>query len=241
MAQGGGEVWSRPTTRTPQLALSPLPPEDPRASVPLLALVSGAFEAMASTRYQHRTEVDPDRGSYRFDCVGLVSWALKQATPQAWASLRETMALSPGRIPSPPTMVRFFAGLARQPQPGSGRCLAASSSCGAGSFSMTAARIDATQQPRQRPCRDPRRHPRADRPRPVAGTGVRCHLHPHEDDSRPLDRRAMTFERTGRPSSLGQGVIALVADPSDGALRGFRWRPTGPSVLAPIGAGRPLR
>jgi hypothetical protein len=51
----------------------------------------------------------------------------------------------------------------------------------------------------------------------------------------------MTFERTGRPSSLGQGVIALVADPSDGALRGFRWRPTGPSVLAPIGAGRPLR
>lgn len=122
MAQGGGEVWSRPTTRTPQLALSPLPPEDPRASLPLLALVSGALEAMASTRYQHRTEVDPARGSYRFDCVGLVSWALKQATPQAWASLRETMALSPGRIPSPPTMVRFFAGLARQPQPGSGRC-----------------------------------------------------------------------------------------------------------------------
>ncbi len=60
---------------------------------------------------------------------------------------------------------------------------------------------------------------------------------PHQDDSRPQDRRAEAFERTGRPSGLGQGVIALLVDPAAGGLRGFRWRPARPSVLARSGPG----
>ena len=62
-----------------------------------------------------------------------------------------------------------------------------------------------------------------------------------QQDARPQDRRAEPFERMGHPSGLGQGVIALETDPANGALRGLRWRPAGPSVQAPIGAGRPLR
>ncbi|MFN7899618.1 MAG: hypothetical protein ACK5N0_08135 [Synechococcaceae cyanobacterium] len=64
---------------------------------------------------------------------------------------------------------------------------------------------------------------------------------PHQGDCRAHDRRSEPFEPTGRPSGLGQGVIALETDPADGALRGLRWPPAGPSVQAPIGAGRPLR
>ena len=59
---------------------------------------------------------------------------------------------------------------------------------------------------------------------------------PHQDDFRPEDRRAETFERTGRPSGLGQGVIALLVDPAMaacGASAGGRpvpacWRRSGP-------------
>ena len=49
------------------------------------------------------------------------------------------------------------------------------------------------------------------------------------------------FERTGRRSGLGRGVMALVADPLHAVAIGFRWRPDAATVLAPIGAGRPLR
>mgnify|MGYP006282580257 CR=1 FL=1 len=190
---------------------------------------------MRSTRYQHHTQVDASAGRYRFDCVGLVAWALRQATPQAWRSLRDTMAIRPGRSPSPSTLVRFFQGLALRPRPG-WRALGSVQELRSGdvlawvhrsSHASGHALIAASQ------------------PQPI-GPGLwqlevfDATSTPHGDDSRPWDPRAEPYWRTGRPSGLGRGRIALVADPASGALRGFRWRPSGPTVLAPVAAGRPL-
>ncbi len=53
------------------------------AEAPLLAEAEHQFKSMTTTLYQHKTEVDRTAGSYRYDCVGFVSCALKHAAPQA--------------------------------------------------------------------------------------------------------------------------------------------------------------
>lgn len=218
------------------LPLAPPARANPQGEARLLQRVEAAFATLRSTLYQHHTAVDVPAGSYRFDCVGMVSWALSQATPEAWQSLRQTMGIRPGRIPSPPTLVRFFHGLQRQPQVGwhpratvaelqAGDVLAWDhrSSHASGHAVILAAA-----------------------PQPLAEGLWRVEVYdatstPHQQDSRPGDPRALVFARTGRRSGLGHGVMALQADPASGALVGFRWRPDGPTVLAPIGAGQPLR
>ena len=221
----------RPLRAWPLLLTLGLPPP-----APLLGLVEETLSTMTGTHYQHRTAVDTAQGSYGFDCVGLVSWALRQATPQAWSTLRQTMAIRPGRIPSPPTLVRFLQALTLHPQP-NWQALSGVEQLRGGDVLAWAHRSSHASG-----------HALilAGPPEPL-GPGLwqvpvfDSTSTPHQDDSRPLDPRARTFERTGRPSGLGRGVIALVADPVGGSLRGFRWRPSGPTVLAPIAAGRPLR
>lgn len=73
---------------------------------------------MTSTLYQYQTRVDRTAGSYRYDCVGFVSYALKRAAPQAWDSAFKATGIAKGRIPSPPRYRAFFASLAEAPQPG---------------------------------------------------------------------------------------------------------------------------
>ena len=85
---------------------------------PLFQEATRQFEEMTSTLYQHKTQVDRATGSYRYDCVGFVSYALKQVAPQARESAFKSLDIKPGRIPSPLQYRAFFASLAEKPQPG---------------------------------------------------------------------------------------------------------------------------
>ena len=44
---------------------------------PLFHEATNQFATMKTTLYQYRTQVDRDAGSYKYDCVGFVSYALK--------------------------------------------------------------------------------------------------------------------------------------------------------------------
>ena len=206
------------------------------ASGPLYREATNEWAAMTSTLYQHHTEVDPSAGSYRFDCVGFVSHAIRTATPTAWAAVVKTLDLPKGRIPSPPRYRAFFAGLAEQPQPGweavtnvaalrpgdvvAWEHLSAASSGHA---------VIVGGLPARRP----------------DGTWLvevyDATSSPHGDDSRLHDPRAEILESTGNPSGLGHGIMAFTADPANGALTGVCWGPKSKPLTVPTAAARPLR
>jgi hypothetical protein len=87
-------------------------------SAPLYREAVSEFTSMKTTLYQHKTEVDREAGSYKYDCVQFVSYALRQAAPVAWESVFRARGLAKGRIPSPPSYQQFFASLSETPQPG---------------------------------------------------------------------------------------------------------------------------
>lgn len=201
---------------------------------PLFAEAQRQFREMKSTGYQHKTEVDGKAQSYRYDCVGFVAYALKQAAPQARTSAFKALEIAPGRIPSPPKYVAFFQILAKTPQQGwqavskvkdlrpgdvvaweyktatsSGHAVIIASvpvDLGEGIWSVKV--YDSTSSP-------------------------------HADDSRPQDVRAEVLPQTGKRSGLGHGVMAFSADPATGAITGYRWSPQSKTKITPIAAGRP--
>jgi len=192
------------------------------------------WASMTTTLYQHQTQVDRNAGSYRYDCVGFVSYALKRATPQAWAAAVKATGIAKGRIPSPPRYRSFFAGLAQHPQAGweavtnagylhPGDVVAwehkTATSSGhavivgtvpvrAGDGSWLVEVFDSTSSP-------------------------------HGEDSRPPDARAQVLASSGRHSGLGHGLMGFTADPASGTLTGVRWSPKAKAITVPIAAGRP--
>jgi len=192
------------------------------------------FAEMTQTAYQHKTQVDLKARTYRYDCVGFVAYALKQAAPQARASAFKALEIAPGRIPSPPKYVAFFQSLAQTPQEGwhvvhkagdlrpgdvvaweyktatsSGHAvIIASAPMEQGDGTWLVKVYDSTSSP-------------------------------HGDDSRPLDLRAEVLEATGKRSGLGQGMMAFSADPVTGAITGYRWSPRSKTTITPIAAARP--
>ena len=86
------------------------------AEAPLLTEAEEQFKSMTTTLYQHKTEVDRTTGSYRYDCVGFVSYALKHAAPQAWASAFKATGIDKGRDWSEPgirTLIRTLNAIRR--------------------------------------------------------------------------------------------------------------------------------
>ena len=92
--------------------------EPPAVRGPLFQEAATEFRTMTTTLYQHKTQVDRATGSYRYDCVGFVSYALQRAAPQAWTTTVRITGIPKGRIPSPPRYRAFFASLVEKPQPG---------------------------------------------------------------------------------------------------------------------------
>lgn len=206
----------------------------PVAESPLLIEARTEFSSMKSTFYQPKTQVDREAGSYRYDCVGFVSYALKHATPEAWATVFKATGIAPGRIPSPPKYQAFFASLATTPQPG-WQAVAKAAELRAGdvvawehrtktavghAVILAAAPVAAGEGAWQVEVYD--------------STGS-----PHTDDSRPGDERAQPLAESGRRSGLGRGKLVLIADPVSGALTGLRWSVKAAEVTVPIAAGRP--
>ncbi len=86
-------------------------PSAEQAMPPLLAAIDHAWQTMRSTQYSHRTHVDCQAGDYRFDCVLMVGYFLKRATPQANAEMRTRLKIRPGYVPSPRSLTRYFESL----------------------------------------------------------------------------------------------------------------------------------
>jgi len=192
------------------------------------------FKTMTSTLYQHQTRVDRTTGSHRYDCVGFVSYALKQAAPQARESAFKALDIKPGLIPTPAKYVAFFASLAERPQPG-WQAVAKASEMRPG---------DVVAWERITPSSNG--HAVVIASVPVAGPEGTWVVEvydstasPHGDDSRPKDQRAEVLARNGLRSGLGHGVMAFAADPTTGALTGYRWSPKSKTITVPIAAGRP--
>jgi hypothetical protein len=203
-------------------------------SAPLYREAVSEFTSMKTTLYQHKTEVDREAGSYKYDCVQFVSYALRQAAPVAWESVFRARGLAKGRIPSPPSYQQFFASLSETPQPG-----------------WEAVRGAKDLQPGDVVSWDYKTERAtghaviiASLPKQVADDSWEVQVYdatstPHTADSRPTDERAQIYDVTGRRSGLGLGTMALTADPATGALTGYRWTTKGKSIACPIGAGRP--
>ncbi len=208
--------------------------EAPVPEGPLFREAAQQFKAMKTTLYQHSTQVDGKAGSYRYDCVGFVSYALKQAAPQARQSAFTALEIKPGRIPSPPKYRVFLASLAEKPQPGWQR-VAKASELRPGDVVAWEHQTETSSG-----------HAVVIGGVPVAGPDGTWVVEvydstasPHSDDTRPKDPRAEVLASNGKRSGLGHGVMAFTADPVTGALTGYRWSPKSKTNLVPISAGRP--
>jgi hypothetical protein len=201
---------------------------------PLFTEVTNQFTTMKSTLYHYRVELDRAGGSYKYDCVGLVWAALKQATPQAWDSLVKSTGVPKGRIATPQHYRAFFASLSAQPQRG-----------------WQAITNVANLRPGDVVAWE---HKTANAVGHAVITGeipVRAEdgewtvkvfdstSSPHAQDSRPGDERA-GFGVSGRRSGLGHGVMVFISDPKSGVLTGLRWSLNAKAVTVPIAAGRPV-
>ena len=66
-------------------------PPAPASAGPLLAEAQKVYQTMKQTQYSHKYTINPAKGIYYWDCVGFTNWALKQATPNAWAAFHTKM------------------------------------------------------------------------------------------------------------------------------------------------------
>ena len=201
---------------------------------PLFHEATNEFKSMTTTLYQYQTRVDRTTGSYRYDCVGFVSYALKQAAPQARESAFKALDIKPGRIPSPPLYRAFFASLVTKSQPGWQAITKVSE--------LRPGDIVAWEQKTKTAVG----HAVVVGSIPVEGLeGVwmvevyDSTASPHSDDSRPNDPRAEVLATNGQRSGLGRGVMAFTCDPTTGVLNGYRWSPKAKTNIVPIAAGRP--
>jgi hypothetical protein len=189
---------------------------------------------MKSTAYEHRTKVDRIAGTYRYDCVGFVSYCLKFMTPEAWKSIRKTECIAKGRIPSPRHYREFFEKLAFSTQPGWSRVSKASE--------LRPGDIVAWEHQTEKATG----HSViiASIPLQLPNGEWLCDVYdstssPHAQDSRPEDPRAEILHSTGRRGGLGHGKMIFLSDQATGILTGVRWKPQSMPLMLPIAAGRP--
>jgi hypothetical protein len=208
--------------------------EPAAAAGPLFHEAANQFKAMTSTLYQHKTEVDHSSGSHRYDCVGFVSYALKQAAPKARESAFKALDIQPGRIPSPPRYRAFFSTLAEKPQPG-WQAVTKVSDLRPGDVVAWELKTKTSSG-----------HAVVIGGFPVAGPDATWVVKvydstssPHGEDSRPNDPRAGVLATNGKRGGLGHGLMAFTADPATGAPNGYRWTPKSKTITVPIAAGRP--
>jgi len=69
------------------------------------------YDTMTATRYQAALRVNLVRGTYFYDCVGFVTYALGRRMPQARETVYRAFNIAPSRIPSPARYVALFGQL----------------------------------------------------------------------------------------------------------------------------------
>ena len=208
--------------------------EAPIPAGPLFHEATKQFKEMKTTLYQHHTEVDLATGTYRYDCVGFISYALKQAAPQARESAFNALEIQPGRIPSPSKYRAFFASLAEKPQTG-WQAVTKVSELRPGDVVVWEKKTKTATGHAVVIGGVPVKSPE--------GTWVvmvyDSTAFPHGEDSRPDDQRAQVLDSNGNHCGLGHGMMAFTADPLTGVLTGYCWSPKSKPNTVPISAGRP--
>ena len=201
---------------------------------PLYHEATNEFATMTTTLYQYWLRVDREAGSYKYDCVGFVSYALRQAAPKAWETTVKVTGIAKGRIPSPPRYRAFFADLADRPRAG-WEAVTRASELRPGDVVAWAHKTKTSNGHAVVIGSVPVRLPDGAWLVEVYDSTSS----PHGDDSRPDDPRAQPVAGSGRHSGLGHGVMVFVVDPVSGALTGVRWSPKAKAITVPIAAGRP--
>ena len=208
--------------------------EPPVSGGPLFQEAVKQFKTMTSTLYQHKTQVDGQTGSHRYDCIGFVCYAMKQVAPQARESAFKALEIKPSRIPNCLQFRSFLASLSEKPQKG-WEAVPKVSDLRPGDVVAWEFKTKTTTG-----------HTVVIGGVPVAGPdgawSVKVYdstASPHGEDSRPDDPRAEVLATNGKRSGLGHGVMTFTADPATGALTGYRWAPKSKTTIVPIAAGRP--
>ncbi len=202
---------------------------------PLFQEAIKEFTSMTTTLYQHHTRVNRAAGNYRYDCVGFVSYALKQAAPMAWATTVKLTGIAKGSIPSPSKYRAFFASLAEKPQPGWEAVTKAAA--------LRPGDIVAWEHKTPTSLGHAVVIGGIPSPGPDGSWLVEVYdstSPPHGNDSRLHDQRVQVMEGTGRRGGLGHGLMVFLSDPATGALTGYRWGPKGKAVTVLIAAARPV-
>lgn len=208
---------------------------EPMVDGPLYVEVMRQYKSMKTTLYQHGTRVDLEAGSYKYDCVGMVSHALRTTAPKAWKTVFEETGLAKGRIPSPSKFQRFFADLAVESKPG-WEAVGKVSDLRPGDVVSWEYKTENSSGHAVIIGGIPELQENGEWLVKVYDSTSSPH---GKSDSRYSDGRAQILERTGKPSGLGHGIMAFVADPESGALSGWRWSVKGDLRLTPMAAGRP--
>ena len=78
------------------------------SAAPVLAEAQHEFTTMTATRYQHHNVENAAAGTYFYDCVGFVTYALSQAAPVAHSTIMTKFSVRQGRVPSPGLYVQLF-------------------------------------------------------------------------------------------------------------------------------------
>jgi hypothetical protein len=199
----------------------------------LLGEAMHEYNTMTATRYQAALRVDLAKGTYFYDCVGFVTYALGVSAPQARTTIITKFNIAPGRIPSPARYVTLFGQLdGSQPgwqpvhrvvdlEPGDVVAWTYAKPKGSNGHALV---VGST--------------PKAVGTNQYLVTVWDSTATPHGSDTRLTNPKNLPGGN-GKPSGLGSGQVVVDAAP-DGSIARVHWTPTGSAVgPATYGMGRP--
>jgi len=232
-----------PLTRLPHPAGIAAP--DAAAAVgPLLGEAVREYTTMTATRYQHHNVENTAAGTYYYDCVGFVTYALSQAAPVADATIRGKYSIRPDRVPAPGVYVRLFTTLDGSQTGWEPVTRVADLQPGdvvAWSYDNAAS----SNEPGHDHSARGHAFVVASVPQPSGSGSFLVQVWdstgtPHgPNDTRRTNPKNLP-DAGGKPSGLGSGTVRLDAGP-DGSLAAVHWTPTsGPVPAAHYGMGRPV-
>jgi hypothetical protein len=201
----------------------------------LLGEATHEYDTMTATRYQAALRVDLSRGTYFYDCVGFVTYALGHVAPQARTTIMTKFNIAPNRIPSPARYVDLFGQLdGTQPgwqpvhrvadlQPGDVVAWTYTNPHGANGHALVVGSA-----------------PKAVGTSQYVITVWDSTATPHGPHDTRLTNPKNLPGGNGKPSGLGSGQVVLDTT-AGGSLTRVHWSPTTSSVgPATYGMGRPV-
>ena len=232
-----------PLTHTSHPAGSAVP--DATSAVgPLLGEAVREYTTMTATRYQHHNVENADAGTYFYDCVGFVTYALSQAAPVADATIRRDYSIRSDRVPAPGVYVRLFTTLDGN-QAGWESVTRVADLQPGDVVAWSYDNATSSNEPGHDHSARGHAFVVAGVPQPSGSNSYLVQVWdstgtPHgPNDTRRTNPKNLP-DAGGKPSGLGSGTVRLDAGP-DGSLTTVHWTPTsGPVPAAHYGMGRPV-